>query len=157
MITITKAEQAAWFARNEASYIISTYYPISQNECLRRLARGRWAAEFGIEWALCLCCHITGKQAGFVWQTIQATILGKGDDYAGENRFSAFIFAAKFAQVEEPETVIRAQIGIKIHRLENLLNKQQQGKYESIADNAYDLLGYIILLKMMQESKKVVV
>jgi hypothetical protein len=151
MITITKAEQAAWFARNEASYIISTYYPISKNECLTRLARGSWSAEFAIEWALCLCCHITQKQAGFVWETMRGIILGKGDDYTNENRFSAFIFAAKFAQVEAPETVIRAQIGIKIHRLENLLNKQQQGKYESIQDNAYDLLGYIILLKMMQE------
>lgn len=151
MITITKAEQAAWFARNEAGYIISSYYPIAKNECLFRLARGSWTAEFAIEWALCLCCHITQKQAGFVWQTIQATILGKGDDYAGENRFSAFIFAAEFSKIREPEDVVRAQIGIKIHRLENLLNGKNAARYESVSDNAYDLLGYIILLKMMQE------
>jgi hypothetical protein len=154
MITITKAEQAAWFARNEGAYIISSYYPISKDECMRRLARGRWNVEFGIEWALCLCCHITQKQAGFVWATIEKMILGKGDDYAGENRFSAFLFAAEFAQIREPETVIRAQIGIKIHRLENLLQSKGAAKFESVADNAYDLLGYCILFAMMQEKNK---
>lgn len=150
MITITRAEQAAWFARNEGGYMISSYYPIPQNECLRRLAHGRWNVEFGIEWALCLCCHVTEKQAGFIWHKMQEMILGKGDDYAGDNRFSAFIFAAEFAQIQEPETVVRAQIGIKIHRLQNLLKGEGAAKYESVADNAYDLLGYVILLGMMQ-------
>lgn len=154
MTTINRDEQAAWFARNEGAYMITSYYPIPQNECLRRLALGRWNVEFAIEWALCLCCHLTQKQAGFVWQKMQEIILGKGDDYAGENRFSAFIFAAGFAQIREPETVVRAQIGIKIHRLGNLLQSNGAAKFESIADNGYDLLGYCILLSMMQEKNK---
>lgn len=152
MITITRAEQAAWFARYCKHYIKLTIDNAdTQNECLRELAGGGWAADFGTRSALCLCCHITKKDAGFIWGKMQEIILGKGDDYAGANRFSAFIYAAEFAEIQEPETVIRALIGIKIHRLENLLKHKGAAKYESIADNAYDLLGYCILLDMMQE------
>jgi hypothetical protein len=151
MTTITRDEQALWFAQNTGSYLHTAEYPRTQSECLSRLAAGRWAVEFAIEWALCLCCHIAKKDAGFVLRMMQETILGKGDDYAGANRFSAFIFAAEFAEIQEPETVIRALIGIKIHRLENLLKHEGAAKYESVADNAYDLLGYCILLDMMQE------
>ena len=150
MQEITKAQQALWFAQNTGSYLHTAEYPQSQSECLSRIAAGRWAVEFAIEWALCLCCHLTQQKADFVWATIEKIILGKGDDYAGENRFSAFVFAANFAEVKEPEAVILAQIGIKIHRLQNLLSSGDAAKYESVADNAYDLLGYTILLAQMR-------
>jgi hypothetical protein len=150
MQEITKAQQALWFDQNTGSYLHTAEYPRPQNVCLHELARGDWAADTGIEYALCLCCHITQKQAGFVWAKIEQIILGKGDDYAGDNRFSAFVFAAKFAGIKEPETVIRAQIAIKIHRLQNLLSSGNAAKYESVADNAYDLLGYTILLAQIR-------
>lgn len=152
MTVIMRDEQAAWFAQNKGWYItLAIGNSDTQNECLRKLAGGGWAVDFGTRSALCLCCHITKKDAGFIWGKMQEIILEKGDDYAGANRFSAFIYASEFAEIQEPETVIRALIGIKIHRLENLLKHKGAAKYESVADNAYDLLGYCILLGMMQE------
>lgn len=165
MITITRAEQEAWFARKEAEYMIASYYATPKDVCLKGLADGTLAVETCIEYALMLASHISGRGAGYVWQKVRETILAKGDDYANENRFSAFIAGGEWAykaghktneyksQYELAHGALLSQIGIKIHRLQNLLKSKDAPKFESLQDNAYDLLGYMILRAMMQEKK----
>lgn len=81
-----------------------------------------------------------------ILQHLRGTIIGKSQDYAqSHDTLQAFKQAASIAGIT-PAQVCEAQIAIKVNRLENLLDEQKMPKYESVADNALDLLGYLFLL-----------
>lgn len=69
---------------------------------------------------------------------------GKNQDYTTGDEFSNFVNAAMFAGVTTDE-VMKAQLGIKWTRLENLLSGETPVN-ESIEDNLMDLAGYAIIL-----------
>lgn len=74
-----------------------------------------------------------------------ATLLkGKNQDYASGDEFSNFVDAAMFAGINT-EDVMKAQLGIKWTRLENLFTGREPVN-ESIEDNLMDLAGYAIIL-----------
>jgi len=81
-------------------------------------------------------------------QRVFDLIKDKGDDYANEDRLSNFKDTAVLCGTT-PMQVCLNQIGIKIARIVNLLEKPP--KNESLADSLQDLITYSYLLKMIYE------
>jgi len=72
---------------------------------------------------------------------LKETLSSKNEDYAPNGEFSNFEIAAEFAGVDV-FSLILAQIGIKMTRINNLHNNGHSPNNESLRDSIMDLAGY---------------
>lgn len=78
----------------------------------------------------------------------------KNDDYADKDyAFSNFESASLQANIPT-EKVIISQIGIKISRIRNLIEKEGVVLNESIDDSLYDMINYTALLLAYLQTKR---
>lgn len=73
------------------------------------------------------------------------TLVSKSADYAAHGEFSAFELAAKVSG-SDAQTVMLAQIGIKLARIQSLLSRDISPLNESLYDSIKDLHGYAAIL-----------
>lgn len=89
-----------------------------------------------------------------VVEELRAILLKKGNDYAGEERLSAFKTVAAITKTT-PEMVCLIFIATKITRISNLLDSGVTPENESLQDSVKDLTGYSILLDAIINEKHV--
>ena len=82
---------------------------------------------------------------------MEKVMLGKGNDYANEDRLSAFKQVAFITGLTE-EQVISVFLATKIARLSNLFSGKEPNN-ESIDDSILDLANYAALLQMIRVDK----
>jgi hypothetical protein len=85
---------------------------------------------------------------------MKATILSKGDDYAGqEDRLNNFKVAGNAAGGSAEINCLNL-IATKVARLGQLLNSKQIPKHEAVDDSILDLANYAFLLACIKHEQK---
>lgn len=92
------------------------------------------------------------KQYG---EKLLQTITRKSQDYADEDPLSNFQQAANLAGISTEQSIINL-VGIKVSRIQNLVNSQSPPNFESLSDSRLDLIGYLILWEYYQQSSQVI-
>jgi hypothetical protein len=85
---------------------------------------------------------------------MKSIMVGKGDDYANEDRLSNFKYSGSIVGTGKDGRLACLQlIAIKVARLGTLINSKEGAKNESIDDSMLDLANYSVLLAMLQSEQ----
>ena len=87
-------------------------------------------------------------------EKMRATMLAKGDDYAGQDRLDNFKRAGAITGIGAPMQCL-SLIATKVARLSSLIGGNKDPRNESVDDSILDLTNYSVLLAMViQDLKK---
>lgn len=81
------------------------------------------------------------------------TLVNKNSDYAPSGEFSNFTKAAEFVGVTEFEAIM-IQVGIKLTRINSLMEPGKVATNEPLKDSLLDLAGYAIIAHAYLEKEE---
>lgn len=89
-----------------------------------------------------------------IFDEITATLKSKQHDYAtDESPFKNFQTSASMLGCR-PEDVIVTNLAQKVSRISNLISENRSPKFEALNDSINDLIGYAILLRQWNDTKR---